>query len=72
MNLLELSTESTLRREEAAGQLRRIADMLERHNDLEFTRDGVRFTVDVPDQVGLEIELEIGDDGNELEIEITW
>jgi amphi-Trp domain-containing protein len=72
MTLLEFSSESTMRREEAAAQLRLIADMLERHNDLEFTREGLRFSVAVPAEVTLEVELEVGDDGNELEIEISW
>lgn len=71
MSLLEFSTESTVRREAAAAQLHRIADMLERHNELEFMREGVRYTVAVPDEVTIELELEVGDD-NELEIEISW
>ena len=72
MKLLEFSRESKMRREAAAEQLRRLADQLERHNDLEFNLEGIRYTVDVPDQVTLEVELELGDGGNELEIEIKW
>ena len=49
-----------------------IADMLSRHNDVEFDRGGLRFTVPVPDEVDFKIELEIGEDERELEIEITW
>ncbi|MEM9042703.1 MAG: amphi-Trp domain-containing protein [Actinomycetota bacterium] len=71
MALMEVSTESTMRREEAAARLREIADMLERHNQLEFSREGLRFTVDVADEVTVEFELEVGDE-NELEIEIRW
>ena len=33
---------------------------------------GRRITVRVPDEVDLKIEVEIGDDENELEIELTW
>lgn len=33
---------------------------------------GVRYTVDVPDEVELTIEVEIGDEGSEIEVEITW
>ena len=72
MALLELSSDSTMKREAVAQQLRRIADMLERHNDLEFKLDGIRYTVDVPDELKFEIELELGDDGNELELELKW
>ena len=68
---MEVSTESTMRREEAAARLREIADMLERHNQLEFSREGLRFTVDVADEVTVELELEVGEE-NELEIEIRW
>ena len=71
-SLFEIDTTSSMTREQAAAQLRKIADQLERHNELEFTREGLRYTVDVADQVTVEIELEIGADGNELEIEISW
>lgn len=71
-SLIELSTSATITREQAAEHLRTIADHLERHNDVEFTRDGQRYTVDVADEVEFEVELEIGADGNELEIEISW
>lgn len=71
-SLFELDTTMTITREQAAAQLRKIADQLERHNELEFTREGLRYTVDVAAEVTLEIELEVGPDGNELEIEISW
>lgn len=71
MDLIEYEQKRKLSREDAAAMLRSIADSLARHNDLEFTRDGLRYVVDVPDTVELEIEIEIGDK-NELEIEITW
>jgi amphi-Trp domain-containing protein len=35
-------------------------------------RDGRRITVDVPAEVNLKIEVELGDDERELEIELTW
>lgn len=72
MALLEFSTDSTMQREAVAAQLRRLADQLERHNDVEFTLDGIRYTVDVPNEVTFEVELELGEDGNELELEIKW
>lgn len=72
MSMLELKSTSTMRREEVAKQLRQIADSLERHNDLEFKLDGIRYTVDVPNEVSFEVELELGADGNEFEMELKW
>ena len=72
MDLLEIEEKREMRREEAAKLLHSIADSLARQNDLEFTREGIRVTVDVPDQVEVELELEVGDDGTSFEIEINW
>jgi amphi-Trp domain-containing protein len=72
MDIFEVEQKETLRREEVAVRLRKLADMLERHNDIEFERGGMRFTVHVPDEVHLKIELEIETDERELEIELTW
>jgi amphi-Trp domain-containing protein len=72
MDLLEIEEKREMRREEAAKLLHRIADSLARQNDLEFTREGIKITVDVPDQVEVELELEVGDDGTSFEIEINW
>jgi amphi-Trp domain-containing protein len=72
MDLLEIKDKHEMRREEAAKLLHRIADALERQNDLEFVREGLKFTIDVPDQVEVELELEVGDDGTSFEIEINW
>ncbi len=47
--LIEVSEERTMRREEAAARLREIADQLARHNQIEFTREGIRYTAKVPD-----------------------
>ena len=71
-SLIEFETSATITREQAAAHLRTLADHLARHNDVEFVKDGLRYTVDVADEVKFEIELEIGEDGNELEIEISW
>jgi len=46
--------------------------MLDRHNDLEFDRAGMRFTVTVPDEVQLKVELEVESDERELEIKLKW
>ena len=70
--LIEIEETLQLRREEAADRLRAIADQLSRHNDLEFHQGGLKITAKVPDQVEMEIEIEITADGGELEIEISW
>jgi amphi-Trp domain-containing protein len=72
MDLFEIDETQHLRREEAAARLHALADSLARNNSVEFERGGQRLTVDVPDEVDLKIEVELGDDDNELEIELTW
>ncbi|MDX6326316.1 MAG: hypothetical protein QOK15_2670 [Nocardioidaceae bacterium] len=72
MDLVEITESVRVRREEAAVRLHALADALARDNDVEFERGGLRFTVRVPDEVDLKIELEVGDDERELEIELTW
>ena len=71
MDLFEIDETKRLRREEAAARLRGLADALARNNEVAFEREGRRITVDVPDEVNLKIEVEIGDE-SELEIELTW
>ena len=72
MDIFEVEQKETVSREEVAARLRSLADMLARHNDIEFERGGMRFTVPVPDEVELKIELEVESDERELEIELTW
>lgn len=72
MDIFSVEQKERLRREEAAARLRDLADMLARHNDIEFERGGLRFNVRVPDEVNLKIELEIESEERELEIELTW
>ena len=72
MDIFSVEQKERLRREEAAARLHALADMLARHNDIEFERGGMRFTVHVPDEVELKLELEIESDERELEIEISW
>lgn len=72
MDIFSVEQKERLRREEAAARLHALADMLARHNDIEFERGGLRFNVHVPDEVNLKIELEIESDERELEIELTW
>jgi amphi-Trp domain-containing protein len=72
MELIEHVTKETLRREEAADRLRHIADELARNNDVTFVRDGVPFTVHVPDEVEVKLEVEVGDKKREIEVELKW
>ena len=72
MDLMEITEKERLSREEAAARLRALADALARHNEVEFDRGGVRFKVHVPDEVDFKLEIEIGDDERELEVELTW
>lgn len=69
--LLEVTEKQTLKREDAAARLRQLADQLARHNQVAFEREGLRYTVDVPDQVEMTVEIEIGE-SSEIEIEISW
>ncbi|WP_313406887.1 amphi-Trp domain-containing protein [Aeromicrobium sp.] len=71
MDLFETDQTQRLSREDAAAKLRALADALSRHNSVEFQKNGHRITVDVPDEVELSVEIEIGDE-NELEIELRW
>lgn len=72
MDIFEVEQKERVSREEVAARLRTLADMLARHNDLEFERDGISFKVRVPDELQLKVEFEIEDDESELEIELTW
>ena len=71
-DLIDIEESVTLRREEAADRLRAIADQLSRHNELAWDQGGLKMSTKVPDQVELSVEIEIGDDGGELEVEISW
>ena len=72
MDIFEVEQKERVSREEVAARLRTLADMLARHNDVEFERGGMRFKVHVPDELNLKIELEVETDERELEIELTW
>jgi amphi-Trp domain-containing protein len=72
MDLMEVTERRRMSREDAAARLRELADMLARHNDVEFERGGMRFKVHVPDEVDFKLEIEIEDEEKELEIELKW
>jgi amphi-Trp domain-containing protein len=69
--LMEITERQTMSREAAAARLRDLADQLARHNQVEFVREGIRYSVRVPDEVELKIEIEIGGE-SEIEFEISW
>lgn len=71
-DLIEVTTEEQLRREVVADRLRALADQLSRQNRVTFEREGIRYTVDVPDTVAYSFEIEITDDGGEIEVELSW
>jgi amphi-Trp domain-containing protein len=70
--LIEVETEVKVTREEAAARLRALADQLSKQNQVTFEREGLRYTVKVPTNVELSVEIEIGDEGGEIEIELSW
>ncbi|MDF2144896.1 amphi-Trp domain-containing protein [Knoellia sp. p5-6-4] len=72
MDLIEIAESERLSREDAAARLRVLADALASNNEVEFERGGMRITVHVPDEVNLKLEIEVGDEESELEIELTW
>jgi amphi-Trp domain-containing protein len=72
MDLVEITEKAQLSREEAAQRLHTLADALARNNAVEFERGGMRFTVHIPDVVELKLEIEVGDEESELEVELTW
>ncbi len=72
MDLLEISEKHKMRREEAADLLHKLADSLARQNSVDFSREGLKFHIKVPDQVTVEFEVEIESDESSLEIEISW
>lgn len=69
---IEIEQVQTLSREDAAALLRRIADALARHNQVDLIREGQRLSVKVPDTVEVEVEVELEDGGGSLEIELSW
>ena len=72
MDLMEISEKETLSREDAAARLHALADALAKNTDVEFERGGMHIKVRVPDQVHFKLEVELEDEGSELEVELTW
>ena len=72
MSLIEHTSEERLKREAAAQRLRELADELSRQNEVSFMKEGVRHTLQVPNEVTFSLEIEVGEDGSEVEIELKW
>ena len=72
MSLIEHSSEERLGREAAAQRLRDLADELSRQNEVSFMQEGVRHTVAVPKEVTYSLEIEVDEEGSEIEIELKW
>ena len=72
MDIIEIEKKETLRREEVAARLHKLADMLAKNNDIEFEQGGMKINVAVPDEVQLKVELEVETEERELEIELKW
>ncbi len=72
MDVVEISENERLGREEAAARLIALGEALAKNNEVEFERGGLKFKVRVPDEVDFKLEVEIGDDERELEIELKW
>ena len=72
MDLMEISEKRRMKREEAAQLLRDLADSLARHNGVDFTREGIKIQVKVPDDVTVEFEVEVETGESSIEVEISW
>jgi amphi-Trp domain-containing protein len=73
MGNFEVEKRETLTRDEAATRLRRIANLLSGSGEeVNFERNEMKFKVSLPDRIEWKVELEQGDDENELEIELKW
>jgi amphi-Trp domain-containing protein len=73
VDVFEVEKKETLTRKEIATRLRRLANLLASDDEeVTFERGGMEFKVNVPETVQLKVELEIGSDENELEIELLW
>ena len=72
MDIAKLTDKQTLRRRGGRPRLHAIADELASGNGLLIERDGLKFTVAVPDEIEMKVEVEIESDEREIEIELSW
>lgn len=73
MDIFEVERQETVTRKELATRLRRLANMLSSDDEkISFERGGMNFSVHVPEEIHLKVELEVESDERELEIELKW
>ena len=72
MQPIKVESKQTLSRTDAAAWLSNLADQLAAGDDVELDREGIQLKFGVPDEVELEVELELEDGKTELEIELHW
>ena len=72
MEPIKIESKQTLSREDVAAFLSELGKQLADGGQVDFERHEVHFSFGVPDEVDLEVELEFGDSGTELEIELRW
>jgi amphi-Trp domain-containing protein len=71
MDLVEIKQKDRMQREEAAARLRQLADQLSATTTSSSSATASASRCTSPDEIQLKVELEIGDDGSELEVELT-
>nr|WSX49332.1 amphi-Trp domain-containing protein [Streptomyces sp. NBC_00974] len=72
MKDLKFEQKSSLSRLEAADQLSALAEALRHGGNAELELGPGKLTLRIPDELRTEIEVEVGDEGIELEIELKW
>ena len=70
--MAEFGWKSQMKRSEIAALLLRVAEGLDGDGKLRLQEGVAELKVDVPEDVALEVELDIEGDQLELEIELTW
>ena len=72
MEPIKIESKQTLSREDVAAFLSELGSQLAKGDHVDLDRHTVHFSFGVPDEVDLEVELEVDDSGTELEIELHW
>ena len=72
MEPIKIESKQTLSRQDAAAFLSELGTQLAGSDEVELNRQGVHFEFGVPDEVELDVELEVEDGKTELEIELHW
>jgi amphi-Trp domain-containing protein len=72
MAKVKLKMQEVMSRDDAAARLSEIAASLAQEHEFEIERGAEKLQLDVPEQVTVDLEVEVTDDSTELEIEIKW